>query len=350
MGSRAAEALQAFLLGRVLFLLPAYAWWYSFRLRGLPVPAPPGYVETGQGWLGWDPLNLLVFYDSVHYLSIAAHGYTHPVLCCWFPLYPLAVRVLGAGALAAVLVSNAALFFAVLAARRLGGRTAMWAMALNPVGLLTSAVYSESLFLALTSWAMVWAEEKKPLRAAVAAGLAALTRPVGWAVLAGLAASLVWRREWRSGAVVACLGGVLGVLYPVFLWTRFGDPLLFAHANARYFGRSVEWPLAGVLRDLAAWNGMGVSEKLLVGLNLVGGTCLLWLAVSAKPWVGAAYALLVLGAGVNRSGYVPATHGLLRYAAGCFPWCLGTTGRMLPYLAVMGMVVSLLLAGKLFIF
>lgn len=99
-----------------------------------------------------------------------------------------------------------------------------------------------------------------------------------------------------------------------------------------------------------SWNGMDVSDRFLVALNLAGGMSLLWLAMAAKPWVGAAYALLVLGAGIDRSGYVPATHGLFRYAAGCFPWCLRATRRMLPFLAMVGVLVSLFLAGKLFIF
>jgi hypothetical protein len=343
-----AAVLLAFLVSRAAFLGPAYAFWLWHKARGLPPPAPPGYVETGQGPLDWRPLNLLVFYDAVHYLSIAWNGYDSPYRTCWFPLYPLLIRAFGGAAASAVFVSNAAFFFALLAARRLGGPRAMWLTAFNPVGLLTSAVYSESLFLALFGWMLVLLESGRRREAALLAGLAALVRPTGWAAAAGAVLALAWRRDLRGAAEAAALAGLVGAAYPLYLWLKFGDPLLFVRANGAWFGRELSMFPAGLLADLAAWEGKDFGWRLQFGVNLFGFPLLL-MAAKARPAFGLPYALSVVFFPVMWA-YAPSVLGLLRYAAGCFPWCLKGGSAMLAVHGALGVFVSFLLAGKNFIF
>jgi hypothetical protein len=98
-----------FLLSRLIVLGVAYATFYSFDTP----PAPPGYAET-QGPLDRKPLNVLFFYDSVHYLTIVNEGYGL-FQTAWFPLYPLLIRLTGGTAASAVAVSNIMFFLGLLA-------------------------------------------------------------------------------------------------------------------------------------------------------------------------------------------------------------------------------------------
>jgi len=157
------EAVKAFLISRLVVLGMAYGVFYFSMIYGPLPPAPPNYVSTGQGDLNWRPLNVLYYYDAVHYMDIAENGYGKWWLTCWFPLYPLAVRAFGGTVASAVIVSNLSLLAALFAIHRLGGKTALWLAAFSPVSIVFSSAYSESLFLALTVWGMVAAERGKPV-------------------------------------------------------------------------------------------------------------------------------------------------------------------------------------------
>lgn len=350
------ECLAAYAVHFLVFVVPVYAVRAVMAAKGLPPPCPPGYVEAGQGPVDWRPLNPLVFYDAVHYLFIAGSGYDTVYRTAWFPLYPLLVRLFGGTAAAAVFVSSAAFLFALLAAYRLGGRASVWALALGPLGMLANAVYSESLFLAITGWALVFLEERKHFGAAALLGLGCLCRPTGWAVLAGAALHLFFSRGGlRTAPAVLIPAALAGAVYPFYLWCKFGDPLAFTTAIG-YHGRVFKMPLVGLAGDIAgifscdpfweAWRGV-------VLFNLAG-IFYLAAAVLAKPWLSLPYALFVLSAGVT-GGRLPYTHGFLRYAAGFFPWCLsvkeGKTATWPVFIgAFMGIVVSFLLFMKSFIF
>ncbi len=135
---------------------------------------PPG-ITGGFGWLG----NLLAApaarWDSAWYLVIARYGYRPDLLpstsprMAYFPLYPLAVRAIGwlgtPLVLAGVLVSLAAFLAALYGIHRLTtlelagapparradvARLAVLVTAFSPMAFFYSAVYSESLFLALS--------------------------------------------------------------------------------------------------------------------------------------------------------------------------------------------------------
>ena len=348
--------LAAYAVHVVIFIVPVYAARAVMGAKGLPLPCPLGYVETGQGPVDWRPLNPLVFYDAVHYLFIAESGYDTVYRTAWFPLYPLLVRLFGGTAASAVLVSSAAFLLALLAAHRLGGRVSAWALALGPLGLLANAVYSESLFLALTGWALVFLEERKWMGSAALLGLCCLCRPTGWAVWAGAALYLFFFKGRLKIAFAVCVPAALvGALYPAYLWCRFGDPLAFTAAIGHH-GRTFKMPLAGLAGDFAGlfsrdpfwdvWRGAALFN--LFGLFYLAA------AILANPLFSLPYALFVLSAGVA-DGRLPYTHGFLRYAAGFFPWCLYfKEGKAAVWLvfggAYLGMVVSFMLFMKLFIF
>ncbi|HEY7932985.1 MAG TPA: mannosyltransferase family protein [Solirubrobacteraceae bacterium] len=168
---------------------------------------PPG-LTSGFGWLGDRLAALVARWDAVWYLVIAHYGY-HPDLgyftssrTAFFPLYPFGLRAiswLGVPAIVAgVLLSLGALALALYGIHRLmtleaasmrwgasseqGARAARLAVALTafaPMAFFFSAVYSESLYLALSVGAFWCARQGRWGRAAALAALAGATRSTG---------------------------------------------------------------------------------------------------------------------------------------------------------------------------
>jgi hypothetical protein len=149
-------------------------------------------------------------WDSVWYLTIARHGYTTGPTAAFFPLYPLlvaGVSSLGPGLLlSGVLVSLAAMLVALRLVWRLteielgpGGRDvadlAVFAVALGPMAFFFTAVYTESVYLALTLGAFVAARQDRWARAGLLGALAAATRSSGLILMVPLV--LLWLDQRR---------------------------------------------------------------------------------------------------------------------------------------------------------
>ncbi len=233
---------------------------------------PPGKAVVGENlslerqvpvaldiWARWDSEWYLLIaergYDASGEFSNVPVGYRPEDTTGFFPLYPLLIRALaplfgwvGAG----IIVSNLALFAAVLllpaVARNLwgqgfGGRAGLGAgiaLLFFPFTLFHSAVYSESLFLALSLATFLLVRQDCFGWAALSAGLATLTRPFG-ALLVILLLMEWWRRRHSTRWGWAAIGGValaLG-LYMLFCYGLFGDALAFIHRQGRWRGAMV---------------------------------------------------------------------------------------------------------------
>ncbi len=131
-------------------------------------------------------------WDSVWYLAIAQSGYGHQsARTAFFPLYPLVLRglgvVIGSDLLAGVLVSLVAFYIALVLLYRLVeleldsevARLTVMLIAFCPMAYFFSAVYSESLFLALSLGCLLSARLGRWGSAGVLGGLAAASRNSG---------------------------------------------------------------------------------------------------------------------------------------------------------------------------
>lgn len=168
---------------------------------------------TAPGSAAFDPLgmtrpygylgNLLVSpfarWDSVWYLTIARGGYGHELARTeFFPLYPLAMRWLGAvfgsQLVAGIVISWVAFLVALvllyrLAALELGSeaaRASVLLIAFCPMSWAFSAVYTESLFLALSLGCILLARVGNWSWAGLLGALAAATRPEGLTLMVPL--------------------------------------------------------------------------------------------------------------------------------------------------------------------
>jgi hypothetical protein len=164
---------------------------------------PPGLM-SGFGRLGDVLAAPAARWDSAWYLTIAHYGY-RPDLgaftasrTAFFPLYPLGLRAISdvgvPAVLAGVLLSVCALAFGLYGLHRLStlemarlspgrsrdvARLTVLTCALGPMAFFFSAVYSESLYLALSVGVFLCARRGRWGLAASCAALAAATRSTG---------------------------------------------------------------------------------------------------------------------------------------------------------------------------
>ena len=233
------------------------------------------------------PLEIWARWDSEWYLLIAAEGYDvsdhfaglgvpyeQHAASGFLPLYPLLIRGLAPllGPVAAgVLISNLCLALSLVLLERLvrlevngasggmAGLAACAALLLHPSSLFLSAVYAESLFLALSLGVFLSARSRNFALAGILGGLATITRPFGLLlVIPILWEWWAWRNDdseapssrrfsiwsglWALPIPIA-LGG-----YMVFCQSVFGDPLAFIHRQARWRGG-----LSGPWRAFVRW-------------------------------------------------------------------------------------------------
>jgi hypothetical protein len=249
------QAVLAFAaMAAVLFLVMAVL---SPRLSTPPMtPLAPAF--HGPSWLrGWAQ------WDSAWYYRIASEGYSFAgraqSTVAFFPLYPLIVRtvavVVGNVYVAGIVVTFlcGALASGLLLAwlRERLTPTATWvalaAVFLYPYAFyLYGAVYPDALFLVTAVGAFLLLEADRPVLAGLVGALGSAARPVGIVLVLALAVRAVERRgalrplgrglidrgRLRRADAGVLLAAVGLVVWCLFLWHRFGNPLAFATAEA----------------------------------------------------------------------------------------------------------------------
>jgi hypothetical protein len=215
-------------------------------------------------------------WDAEHYLKIATDGYSGTEMA-FFPLYPMLIRGIGGltgnHLIAGLLISTIASFFGLLFFYKLVehqydravAHRATFYVSIFPTAVFFSAVYSESLFFALTVASFYYIRERKWLSAGALGCCAALTRVEG--VLLAVPFLIEWLTTiFGSGKPpVAALRAVFkypvsGVLRPLaglalvplglaaymsYLWVLTGDPLYFSHVQS-HWGRHLALPWESV--------------------------------------------------------------------------------------------------------
>lgn len=231
-----------------------------------------------------------VRWDSLHYLAVAAHGYSTASNTVFFPLYPLLIRLLswctGSAVIAGLLISAAcfAVWMALLhrlVRRELGERAAdatVLLLALSPLSLFFTAIYSESLFMALSLGAFVLGRDGHWRWAALAAAAATLTHVEGILLTAPLAlmyvqsqpglrarlASAQARRELLLGAAPLLLPALALAGFLLYLHA-LGYGWLAPSSNERFYAHHLAGPLSGVIQGVGA--GVGGLLTILSGTH-----------------------------------------------------------------------------------
>jgi hypothetical protein len=201
------DCWRALWVSRLIVLVAGIGAVVAFGVGRARSAFDPAGVTSGFGWLG----NLLAApvarWDAVWYLVIAHYGYRPDLAsfgtaprAAFFPLYPLGVRALSelgappiAAGVALSLVALAAALYGIhrLSTLELGrlvphgahrgdvARLAVLVTALAPMAFFLSAVYSESLYLALSVGLFWCARQGRWGWAGLLGALASATRSAG---------------------------------------------------------------------------------------------------------------------------------------------------------------------------
>jgi hypothetical protein len=311
---------------------------------------PPG-VTRGFGWLG----NLLAApaarWDAAWYLVIARYGY-RPDLgiyprTAFFPLYPLGLRAITwlgpPPILAGVLLSVAALALALYGVHRLttlelaragarplgadraadAARLTVSMVAFAPMAFFFSAVYSESLYLALSVGLFWSARNGRWTWVGVLGALAGATRSAGLVLVVPalliymygpredrppdrLAGALSWRLQprYRLRRDVLWLWMLPAGLaaYGAFLWLAGGNALAPFHAQEAW-GRHFAGPYLGV------WDAVRAAFDGARQLLSFQGRHVYFPGTQGNPLISASHNLLLLA---FLLAAIPAIVGVLR--------------------------------------
>jgi hypothetical protein len=248
-----------FLASRLIVLVAAVAGALVLPRRDNWTLFDPAHLSVRLGAVGNVLGAAAVRWDSIHYLNIAARGYRHAADTVFFPLYPLLVRGLGfltgSTVLAGAAISTASFAVALVVLHRLtrlelGERAAdatVLLLAFAPVSLFFGALYTESLFLALSVGAMYCARRDRWWLAVALGALAALTRVTG--VLLVLPLAIVWGRRrglaWLASIPAAFAG------YLAFIAAK-GFGLLAPFVQESQYRRSMTGPAGTIVAALRA--------------------------------------------------------------------------------------------------
>jgi len=337
----------------------------SFALSRLVMILVGLYVLTTQDTsFHASPLlpDLFVRLDSQWYIGLARSGYSIAQIggdkgatnYAFYPLYPALMWLLSWAtgvslATAGVLISSACFLGAlmvifVLAENWSGDRTVagltIVLLCLVPEGFIFSAVYTESLFLLLSSAAMLLFERKQNLAAGICTALGSAVRSNGILIVVYLGLMLLRERGWRQTLMfwreperyLPIVMAPLGLF--AFWWISMltvGDA--FAQKSTAMHG----WAWSTGL----PWNNVihALSSSDLRTLFFMGASVVMFLAsltlMRRATWPLFAYCLvnfLLFWTGTN-------ANSLLRYSIVLFPiffglaWWIGK--RLLPTAALL---------------
>ncbi|MBD2495854.1 hypothetical protein [Nostoc sp. FACHB-280] len=245
-------------------------------------PYPLDYTRGFFPQPGWE---LFSHWDGKWYRKIAVEGYSYardgnqyPI--AFYPLFPLISRGLMMLGLpfevAGTLVNNLAFLGALLllyswVKEHHGTNVARWAtavMAWCPFSLYGTVIYTEGLFLLLTTAALRAFDNRQYVWAAVCGALASATRATGITLLPTFLL-IAWQEKKPLSAYIAGLCVPLGLIsFSLYCAIAFKDPLAFVHIQ-KTWAQPSWWE---ILTDAIAVG----KDSLIKVVMVFGGGYMLW--------------------------------------------------------------------------
>ncbi len=377
------EAGAIWLVTRISFVaLTYYAILYS--KGGQSLPHPISLHALIGSWNQW---------DTYWYVTIATRGYYDAQPTAFFPLYPLLIHlvtlVIGTSHayVAALLIANlgtlgAFIGVALLAANESDTPDAAWrtlrVFIAYPLALFLTAAYTEGIFVAFVSGALLAARRGSWRWAALFALLAGLTRPTGIALVLPLAWEYGRQHGWWHAAWVTLRAGgwrevvrpsvlaeaimVLGAVpaailaYMLYCWSRFGDPTIFLHAEQLYWGHTnmppwtTLWVAFSHIRHTALLSG-SEARLFMNFVPLVAFTVLAFVGIRRLPLMFTLYTfgILYLSIATPRLGFNDVLISVGRYLIAAVPvfLLLGRWIEQRPWLDALLVTTGLLVQAIL---
>lgn len=379
----------------VVWLTSRFLVWIAGYTGYVMFVGHPEHVDMVAGLQG---ISWMGQWDGGWYNAIIGEGYRYEAgkesSVAFFPLYPLLVKglmVMTGNATITGIVMNHLLFFValylfvrLLKKKCVGDEATMaatWLLAVYPGAMYFSFHYTESLYLTLVLAVFYFCEKGVIKYAVPFAILASATRVTG-AITWGIV-GLYWMREcgWRPGVrdvvgdyrrialkmcerwgttalVLLCPLGLMAYMW--YLYTEFGDPLVFLKAQAGW-GRE-QWGTVYVLIKNILAVGEAVFLKGELDIKMLRRAyellfTLIALFAAVKVWkkLGPEYALYVIVSLLLATSSAITSN--IRYVAVLFPVFI-YLGMVLPaylripaYLcfAAIGAVFATMFANTYFI-
>jgi Mannosyltransferase (PIG-V) len=267
---------------------------------------PPFYGDSPplgltRGFLpkaGWE---LFSHWDGKWYSEIATLGYTYTDNGRWhsiafYPLFPLLMRglmALGMPVEISGVFINSLAFLAALVVlyfwveEQYGRSVAMWTTALLawcPFSLFCTVIYTEGLFLWLTSSALRAFERGDYVWAGFWGALTTATRGPGVALIPTFL-FVAWREKRTRLAYVAVFATAIGLLlFSLYCAIKFGDHLAFVHVQKAWgqprwsdiFGEVLKLEKSAITKVVMVFGGaysFWLSRKRLSSVVLTYGFC-----------------------------------------------------------------------------
>jgi len=259
------EILLAIFVTVVVIIVGVGLGWENNKV--VPVNADPAARYTQEIH---NHLSFMANWDGPDYINLAQHGYTQVVQTSFFPVYPLAIRlvnqVVSSPLVSSLIVSwlclvGAIYYYLKIIKKLYGVRDNLEALRgalffiLFPTGVFLIATYTESLFAFLALASIYYALRKRYLMAAPFLLLATATRVNGLFVLA-LVVLLLWEQKEKLRNILATLViGSMGMLsYMVYLANRFHNPIAFVTAQKDHGW--LKYGYADFATELVSINGL----------------------------------------------------------------------------------------------
>ncbi len=234
-------------------------------------------------------MNMFARWDSPHYMFIAENGYVNqgdPAnFIVFFPLYPLLVRLITFDFayvnLSGLIISNVSSLVAVVYLFKLGkldhgdsvAKKAVLYLSVFPTAYFLSAVFTESLFLALVIASLYYARKANWSFAGVLGLLAALSRLAGLLLLPVLLVEYLHQKGWKIRNVEPKLLWtslpLLGFLvYLVINFQVTGDFFAFLEIERVHWYQTLD-PLGGWLNAIGWARGGSFPDSFTIGYSQV---------------------------------------------------------------------------------
>ncbi len=255
------EIVSLFLATRLLLVLVTYVG-YVLLTQGKYSSAPVTFHTLMTSWDQWDAKN---------YLRIAQTGYQPPYDLAFFPLFSLLIAIpghlLGSWSYLpiGIVISNAALlgslFIIYQLAADIGGdqiaRRTIFYFCIFPTAFFFFAPYNESLFVLLSTGALLALRHKRWWLCGVLGLLAALTRNAGVLLAVPYLYELCLtrdnvlnnRRKFFTDLLPIVLIPLGTVLYSIYCWKLTGNFLTFATVQS-HWSRQLSWPWQAFIQTI----------------------------------------------------------------------------------------------------
>jgi hypothetical protein len=319
------------------------------RVAGWRQVDPTGITQS-YGHLGNLLLAPVLRWDGLGYLDIARHGYTHTATTIFFPAYPLSIAglgwLIGSDVIAGWLISAVCFSLGLWILHRLteleldrrAADTTILLLAFAPVSFFFTAIYTESLFLAVSVGAIYAARRERWWLAGLLASVACVTRVTGVLLLVPIG---LWQlgRYRRLSPQMAWLLMPLAALagFMVFMRTE-GYSWLAPYLNQQR-ARSFVGPWTTLFDAVKAFgHGIGTTlhgtppispsltgplsppfDSVVLLLVLAVALWALLLTFNRLPFGYGAYALLVLVVAVATETRIQPLDAVDRYILTIFP-------------------------------